>query len=435
MAASQQKSPPQSTALTPEQSRNEDLRKILTSRKATIADLIPPNQKDNAEYFITRALFYFKRKKELWSCSPGSFVACVLQAAEYGLPLDGRLAHAVVFNTKVSRKGEPDRWEEVATFMPDYKGLVVVGKRVGQIRDADADLVCEADTFTLSRDDQGQHIHYVPALENRGRIIGAFCSIQLPDGTWKHEYMEKKDIDHVRGKSKAKDNGPWVTDYGEMAKKTVIKRAMKLETQDPLFERLIEHDNREYIDDETERKPAPKSLNSLADTVLGQEEVAALPAPTEPDFSVPSEIQEEPREPVPAAKKQSKGKQQRQAGPATGQSQPAQTSSHHQSLQEGPAAASSTETEEEPPVEGEIVGGLAPHGWADRTAGFIAESEDFQAARRAYDEACGPERKYELTEDEHEKVTNAWTARQQIETDRAKRNAQSRRGGQGRLVD
>lgn len=39
--------------------------------------------------------------------------------------------------------------------------------------------------------------------------------------------MSKADVDKVRATSKASGNGPWVTHYEEMAKKTVIRRLFK----------------------------------------------------------------------------------------------------------------------------------------------------------------------------------------------------------------
>ena len=40
--------------------------------------------------------------------------------------------------------------------------------------------------------------------------------------------MTKADIDKIRFRSKSKDKGPWITDYAEMCKKTVIRRHAKL---------------------------------------------------------------------------------------------------------------------------------------------------------------------------------------------------------------
>lgn len=390
---------------------------LLMDRKAKIADLIPPNQKENADYFIARALFTFQRKENLHGCTLASFVQCVLEGAELGLPVDGKLGYAVPFNCNVAARGEPPRWEKRAQFIPGYLGLVVVGKRTGQILDADADLVCEKDTFRLWRDSDGQHVEYVPALENRGRIIGAFCSIRLPSGDWKYEYMEFSELEAIRNRSKAKDDGPWKTDTNEMYKKTVVRRGMKMETNDPLYDRMISLDDRQFEEgdeDATPKMPAPRSLDELTDKLTGAATPrTGLPAPQEPEIDIPGEIVEaDQREPEPV--KRTKGKQQRQETPEP----------ERADQDVAPAAASS------PDEPGE--GSRPPEGWVERTRMFIAGSEDFQAARNAYDEACGPNRKYELSEDEHAIITDAWNLRSQVEQKRQARDGKAK--GQGRLV-
>lgn len=101
----------------------------------------------------------------------------------------------------------------------------------------------------------------------------------------------------------------------------------------------------------------------------------------------------------------------------------------------GPAAASHEEAGEgagdhsETPPEG--AGSRPPAGWVERTRLFITDSEDFAACRRAYDEACGPQGRYQLTEDEYASVTEAWQARSQVEQKRA---AGKPKGGQGRML-
>jgi recombination protein RecT len=40
--------------------------------------------------------------------------------------------------------------------------------------------------------------------------------------------MTRAEVDAIRARSRSRDDGPWVTDYAEMAKKTVLRRTLKL---------------------------------------------------------------------------------------------------------------------------------------------------------------------------------------------------------------
>jgi recombinational DNA repair protein RecT len=42
------------------------------------------------------------------------------------------------------------------------------------------------------------------------------------------DVMSVDDVNRIRRRSKAAENGPWVTDYDEMAKKTVLRRHIKM---------------------------------------------------------------------------------------------------------------------------------------------------------------------------------------------------------------
>ena len=79
------------------------------------------------------------------------------------------------------------------------------------------------------------------------KVIETFYAVcQFKDGTKKYEVMSKKEVDDIRKRSRAGQSGPWVTDYEEMAKKTVFKRLSKWLPVTPDLEAAVEHDNQEY---------------------------------------------------------------------------------------------------------------------------------------------------------------------------------------------
>jgi recombination protein RecT len=62
------------------------------------------------------------------------------------------------------------------------------------------------------------------------------------DGTAKHEYMSREEVDGIRKRSRAGNAGPWVTDYNEMAKNTVFRRMSKWVPLSPEIMDTVERD-------------------------------------------------------------------------------------------------------------------------------------------------------------------------------------------------
>lgn len=236
------------------------LKAQLDERIAAVAELMPEHMRADAARHVKQAYMYFVRRRELHDVTAASFIQCVLDAAELGLSLDGRMAHAVAYNCKVSKKGEAERWERKAQLMPDWKGLVSVAKRTKQVADIYGDVVCENDLFELRREGPTDTLRHEPAKQQRGLTIGAYAIYVQHDRTWRYEYCTIEDIQHVRSKSKAADDGPWVTDFNEMARKTVVRRGLKCYCDNPTLIRAIEHDERAAGFIEVESRPISRAV-------------------------------------------------------------------------------------------------------------------------------------------------------------------------------
>jgi len=128
------------------------------------------------------------------------------------------------------------------TAIPDWRLIIEKARRSGVINYAYAEVVRKKDVFDYERGLNPNLIHK-PAKGDRGEITHAYCVYVLPDGTRDFEIMDKKEIDAIKTRSKAK-TGPWETDYQEMAKKTVVKRALKkFEGASPELSKIIDIDN------------------------------------------------------------------------------------------------------------------------------------------------------------------------------------------------
>lgn len=115
-----------------------------------------------------------------------------------------------------------------------YMGLRELATSTGAIIFAKAELVHEADEFIMNGIDKEPAHNFQPFGRNRGAIIGAYCVAKLPTGEYLTELMSIDEVYDVRDRSEAwkawtsrQKKCPWVTDEGEMIKKTVIKRGSK----------------------------------------------------------------------------------------------------------------------------------------------------------------------------------------------------------------
>lgn len=269
----------------------QGIEKALASNIAKFRDTLPTQLRSEAERFVRRAIIYYQTaepKTKLHLCTPQSFIMCVLEAAEIGLPLDGKLCHAIAYNNKKQDAKGKDYWEHEATCMPDYKGLIAVAKRAGTgtVKDIYAEIVCENDDFTFERTESVDKLsHTYPLFGDRGKVVGCYAKVQLPNGSWRFEILRRSDIDQIRGKSKAATSGPWKdeesSDWNEMAKKTGIKRILKGFMDDPGVARAMELDDRAigYITEEPPQDTRPK-IDRLAERLLGTGDDRRECAPT-----------------------------------------------------------------------------------------------------------------------------------------------------------
>jgi recombination protein RecT len=72
-----------------------------------------------------------------------------------------------------------------------------------------------------------EDILHIPFEGDAGELRAVYAVAELKDGGIQYEVMYRHEIDAIRKRSKASGSGPWVSDYPEMARKTVIRRLSK----------------------------------------------------------------------------------------------------------------------------------------------------------------------------------------------------------------
>lgn len=116
-------------------------------------------------------------------------------------------------------------------FQTDYKGEIKLCKKYSRnpIKDIYAKLVREGDYFEESVNGGVQSVCFRPIPFSDKEIIGVFAVVLFTDGTMMYDAMSKAEVEKVRASySKAKDSPAWKNSFGEMCKKTVLRRLCKL---------------------------------------------------------------------------------------------------------------------------------------------------------------------------------------------------------------
>ena len=265
----------ETTALT-KPTKDNSLRGQLSGDyfKQQIALALPKHM--TADRFVRVALTALLKTPKLADCTSESVIECMLNCSALGLEPDGRRAHLIPYGNK-------------CTLIVDYKGIVELAKRSGDVSNVYAQIVCDSDSFSW---ENGEVKHQIDFRRERGEMYAVYAQITFKDGTRQVDVMTKSEVDAIRRRSKSGNSGPWVTDYNEMAKKTVFRRVSKWVTLSPEV-----HDALEKEDDFTDIRttvsapmPSPSFTKLDLPKRVKKPEPAPEPtpmAPVEDDFACP----------------------------------------------------------------------------------------------------------------------------------------------------
>lgn len=167
------------------------------------------------EKFTRVAMTAIQNQPDLASVDRQSLFGAIVRLAQDGLLPDGREAAIVKFGNK-------------AQAMPMIAGVLKKVRQSGDVSKVSAQVVYEKDEFVWHLGFDEDVTHNPPPLDQpRGKAIGAYATAVLKDGSRLLEVMNFDEIEQVRKVSRASGNGPWVQWWGEMARKTVMRRLSK----------------------------------------------------------------------------------------------------------------------------------------------------------------------------------------------------------------
>jgi recombination protein RecT len=182
---------------------------------------------------VSFAVQIAQKNPYLQKCTPESALKAILNVAQVGLTLNPVKKESYL----IPRYNSSTKQMEVC-LDPSYIGLIKLVTDAGGVSSINSQLIYEGDEIEISLGDEKpikKHIPYFLVGKEKGDIIGCYSRAVLTDKTEHVEIMSRMDVLEVRSRSesyKAYTEGKiksttWVTDEGEMFRKTVVKRHTK----------------------------------------------------------------------------------------------------------------------------------------------------------------------------------------------------------------
>lgn len=229
----------------------------LDQRAPEFARALPPQIPP--ERFTRVALTAVQNNPDLLDCTPQSVFNACMRAAQDGLLPDGR-------DGAIVKYGDEAQW------LVMVGGIQKKARNSGEVASIIARVVMKTDSFRYWIDEEGEHLKYEPSDEQpeianleqaRELVRCVFAMAKLKDGTILVEVMSVEAVARVQSMSRAKkDKSPWNQWWGEMAKKTPIRRLSKRLPSSSDLDDLIRRDDALYdLDKNSSQERAPALLD------------------------------------------------------------------------------------------------------------------------------------------------------------------------------
>lgn len=215
------------------------------------------------ERFTRITLSALSSNPRLQECTPQSFLGAMMTAAQLGVEPNTPLGQAYLIPFKNHGVMETQ-------FQLGYKGMIDLAYRSGEISTIQAHVVFANDRFSYSFG-LNPTLEHIPATADRGEPTHVYAVFRTKDGGFGYDVMSMDDVrQHAKKYSKSYGNGPWQTNFEEMAKKTVLKRVLKYA---PLKSDFV----RQLSTDESIKTEISEDMYSVSNTYLEAEDYTVSP--------------------------------------------------------------------------------------------------------------------------------------------------------------
>lgn len=231
---------PAKVNVSPLQAKQNTLISILNKAKDQIEAALPKHL--NPDRMLRIAMTEVRKNPKLAQCDPLSFLGAVIQSAQVGLEIGSGLdqCYIIPYGNEVQ-------------FQLGYKGMIELSRRSGEVSHVNAFNVGEGDEFEYGFDLAQGGEQLIWKADKNGDVrdqtntTHTVAHAKFKDGEITFDVMTNAEVEKVRSMGKAKNSPAWKDSWGEMAKKTAIKRLWKKLPKSAEVARAIELDNQAEI--------------------------------------------------------------------------------------------------------------------------------------------------------------------------------------------
>jgi recombination protein RecT len=271
-----------------------DLGRMTREFETALPSAIP------ADRFIRTVVTAVQMQPDLLGADRRTLMSACMKAAQDGLLLDGREAGLSVYNDR-------QNGGKTVAYLPMVGGILKKIRQSGEISSIRAHVVYEGDEFDFELGDN-ERIHHKPNLAQQGgKPLCVYAIARFKDGDIQREVMSVAQVEKIRAKATGIGKACWASEWGEMAKKTVIRRLAKRLPSSNDLDQVLQSDNalsqgvtQVAVIDEQQAQPAaieaePVTVAALNRQIAAVSEAAAV---SKPDSDESSPMQPETEQQV-----------------------------------------------------------------------------------------------------------------------------------------
>jgi len=263
-----------------------DLSRMTREFEAALPQQIPVDR------FVRTIITAVQMEPTLLEADRRTLFSSCMKAAQDGLMLDGREAGLSVYKNR-------DTGIKTVSYMPMVGGILKKIRQSGEISSIRAHVVYQDDEFDFELGDN-ERIYHKPNLTQQAKPVAVYAIAKFKDGDIQREVMSVAQIERIRAKATGVGKHCWTSEWGEMAKKTVIRRLSKrLPTSNDL-DQVLASDNVNYepiVPAQVAEQSAPQIEAPVTVADLNRQIAAAAAGQTaavsEPEIVNPEPMQEQ----------------------------------------------------------------------------------------------------------------------------------------------